>query len=139
MNNVLEKVFIPFARFAIFLIYFWFGLLKIIEVSPASPLVLSLMDRTMPFMEPASFLIYFGVFEVIVGILFLIPKLTRIACLILLVHMVTTIMPLFMLAETSWSGTLIPTLEGQYIIKNILIIALAIGIYTDRYSKKNLI
>ena len=42
--------------------------------------------------------------------------------------MTTTILPLFLLTTVTWSGFMVPTLEGQYIIKNILIIAAAIGI-----------
>jgi hypothetical protein len=42
--------------------------------------------------------------------------------------MITTFMPLFLLTEETWSGFLIPTLEGQYIIKNLVVIAAAMGI-----------
>jgi len=37
-------------------------------------------------------------------------------------------MPLILLPQVTWSGILVPTLEGQYIIKNLAIIAAAIGI-----------
>ena len=46
----------------------------------------------------------------------------------LLLHMIMTFMPLFMLPEVTWSAFLVPTLEGQYIIKNLVIISGAIGI-----------
>jgi uncharacterized membrane protein YkgB len=42
--------------------------------------------------------------------------------------MVTTFMPLVLLTTETWTGFLVPTLEGQYIIKNLVIIAAAIGI-----------
>ena len=42
--------------------------------------------------------------------------------------MIMTFMPLFMLPEVTWSAFLVPTLEGQYIIKNLVIISGAIGI-----------
>jgi len=45
--------------------------------------------------------------------------------------MLMTFLPLFILPEVTWSGFLVPTLEGQYIIKNIVIIATAIGIVTN--------
>jgi hypothetical protein len=39
-----------------------------------------------------------------------------------------TFMPLFIIPDATWSGFLVPTLEGQYIIKNLVVIATAIGI-----------
>jgi uncharacterized membrane protein YkgB len=36
--------------------------------------------------------------------------------------------PLLLVPEYSWEGFLTPTLEGQYIIKNAVVIAVAIGI-----------
>lgn len=36
-------------------------------------------------------------------------------------------MPPFIIPATTWSGFLVPTLEGQYFIKNILIIAAGLG------------
>ncbi len=120
-----NKIYSPFSRVAIFLVYFWFGLLKVLSLSPASPLVLALLSITMPFIPPDTFLIWFGVFEVIIGITFLIPRLERLAILLLVIHLVTTVMPLFVMKSYVWTSMLVPTLEGQYIIKNILIIALA--------------
>jgi uncharacterized membrane protein YkgB len=75
-----------------------------------------------------SFLILFGVFECLIGILFLIRGAERIVIPLLFIHMITTFGPLFLLPQETWSGFLVPTLEGQYIIKNLVIIAAAIGI-----------
>jgi len=58
----------------------------------------------------------------------LIPKMARIAVVILLIHMAMTLLPLVLLPDISWSGLLIPTLEGQYIIKNVALIALGLGV-----------
>ena len=129
--NYMRGIFLPFARFAIFLIFFWFGMLKVIGASPASPMVVSLLKVTMPFISPDIFLVGFGIFEMLIGISFIVPHLERVAIALLLAHMVTTTMPLFMLESMAWQGTFVPTLEGQYIIKNILFIALAIGIATQ--------
>lgn len=120
--------FVPFAKFALFLVYFWFGALKVIGASPASPLVLALLNLTMPFIAPETFLILFGLFEMLIGILFILPRMERPAIILIVLHLLTTIMPLFLLPSFVWTGFLIPTMEGQYIIKNVLIIALALTI-----------
>ena len=49
----MRRVGVPFARFALFITYFWFGILKVIGTSPATPLVQSLLDVTMPLL-PAN-------------------------------------------------------------------------------------
>ena len=117
---------IPLARFAIFLVYFWFGFLKIVGFSPATPLVQSLFEKTLGFMPFSTFYICFAVFEVAIGVMFLIRDFERPAIIMLGLHMITTAMPLVLLPNITWQAFLVPTLEGQYIIKNILIIALAV-------------
>lgn len=118
----------PFARFALFTVFFWFGILKVLIVSPANPLVDSLLHATLPFISFGQFIVLFGWYEMAIGVTFLIPRLERLAIALLAVHMTTTLMPLVLLREMTWQGFLVPTLEGQYIIKNLVIIALAMGI-----------
>lgn len=118
----------PVARFALFVVFFWFGILKIIGTSPANPMVADLLHATMPFMGWDAFIVLFSIYEMLIGIAFLIPKFERVAIALLLPHMVMTSLPLFFLPAMTWQGFLTPTLEGQYIIKNLVIIATAIGI-----------
>lgn len=123
-----KRSFEPMARIGLFIVFFWFGALKVLGLSPASGIVEELLRTTIPFMEPALFIVLFGVFECLIGVLFLIKGLERVVLPLLLVHMITTLGPLVFLPEISWSGFLTPTLEGQYIIKNVVIVAAAIGI-----------
>ncbi len=124
-----EKIFPILSRLSIFLVYFWFGILKVVNASPASPLVIELMRATLPsYITPESFLIFFGYFEMLIGLAFLIPGLERWAIGLLIPHMIMTALPLILLPTVAWTSFLVPTLEGQYIIKNLVIIALASGI-----------
>lgn len=123
-----RRVSIPVARFGLFVVFFWFGLLKVIGLSPASGLVQRLFEHSIPFISFHSFIILFGLFECLIGILFLIRGAERIVIPLLFIHMITTFGPLFLLPQETWSGFLTPTLEGQYIIKNLVIIAAGIGI-----------
>lgn len=132
MALLTQRNFLILARFALFLVYSWFGILKVFDDSPATPLVQALFDQTLaPFLSFSAFSITFGLFEVIIGLLLLFPRLTRLALILLIIHMATVISPLLILPEYVWSGWFVPTLEGQYIVKNILIIALAFGLATD--------
>jgi uncharacterized membrane protein YphA (DoxX/SURF4 family) len=121
----------PTARIALFIIFFWFGILKLLGASPAEPLVQDLFTRTIPFIPFNTFYVLFSLYECLIGVLFLIPKATRVVIALLVLHMVTTFLPLVLLPSVAWSGWFVPTLEGQYILKNLAIIALAIGIAAD--------
>lgn len=122
----LNKLSGPLARLSIFIVFFWFGALKLFDLSPANPLVSELLEKTLPFITFPQFIIWFALFEMAIGIAFLIPHFERLAIAMLAVHMVTTIMPLILLPSVTWTAPWVPTLEGQYIIKNVVIIALAV-------------
>jgi len=120
------------SQFAIFIIYFWFGAIKVFsEQGAANPLVVALLSKTMPWFSPDYFLICFGLFEMIIGVVFITPKMERIAICLLAVHLFTTVLPLFVLPIFTWKSLFVPTLEGQYIIKNLLLVALAINIWAN--------
>ena|SRR3989338_10842575 len=131
MQNFAQKINIRLARFAIFVVYFWFGALKVFTESPANPLVSALLDKTLPGVPFEIFIIFFGIFEMVIGILFLIPKAEKLAILLFCVHFVMIIMPLLILPQTTWQGFLTPTLEGQYIIKNILLLSVVVSIWAN--------
>ena len=116
------------ARFGLFVVFFWFGILKVVGLSPASPLVQALFERTIHFMPFNVFLVVFGLFEMLIGILFVIRGAERVVLPLLAIHMITTFMPLVLVTGATWQRAFVPTLEGQYIIKNLVLIACAMGI-----------
>src|SRR5215472_144797 len=67
----------PFARLALFVVYFWFGVLKMVGVSPAGPLVTALWSKTIPFIPLPTFMVLFSAYEMLIGVLFLIPRMER--------------------------------------------------------------
>jgi len=123
-----QRAYVPVARLAFFVIFFYFGLLKLIGASPASPLAAALTERTigMQYFD-ASFYIL-AIVECLIGILFLIPKATRMVIFLLFIHLVVVCSPLILAPDHVWSGWFVPNLEGQYIIKNIALVAIAVGI-----------
>lgn len=128
-------VYIPFARCSFFLVYFWFGILKILDTSAANPLVAALLEKTLPFVTFQQFIVYFALFEMLIGVLFLIPRLTRLVYVLFILHMGMTMMPLVLLPAYAWQGFLTPTLEGQYMLKNLILIALASAILVSTQKK----
>lgn len=119
-----------FARAALFIVYAWFGALKLFDASPANPLVASLLEKTLPFISFGQFIILLGVFEIVIGALFLLPRLKRVTAVLFGVHMVMTTAPLILLPALAWQSWFVPSLEGQYMIKNIVLLALALTVLT---------
>ena len=114
-------------RIPIFIIFFWFGFLKIVDLSPAQELVQDTV-YWMPFLSAEMWTYVIGFWEVLIGVFFLFKKTTLIAMLLLLIQMSGTFLPLVILPEITFqdSNPFLPTLEGQYIIKNIIIITAAL-------------
>ena len=116
------------ARVSIFIVFFWFGILKVIGTSPANELVAMLQAQTLPFFGTAQFIGFLGGLEIVIAFLILVPRWERLSIGLLLIHMATTFLPLVFLPSVTWSGFLTPTLEGQYILKNLIIVAMAMAI-----------
>lgn len=117
-------------RIALFIVFFWFGLLKILQISPAEQLVTNLHQATIAKLMPIGiFLIALGLAECLIGIIWLFPKLTKWAFWIFVFHMFTTFLPLLFLPNDTWQNTLVLTLTGQYIIKNVVLVASAFTIF----------
>ncbi len=123
-----RRTFIPFARFSLFLIFFWFGLIKLIGLSAASPLAQALTAQTVGLQYFDLLFYVLAAVECIIGILFLVPKATRVVIPLLLFHMLIVCSPLVLTPQYTWQQFGVPTLEGQYIIKNAVVVAAAIGI-----------
>lgn len=125
--SLMDRIGIPFLRFAIGVIFIWFGALKTVgELSPAYDLVAA----TVYWLTPEIIVPLLGLWEIAIGLAFLFTPLTRIAILLLALQMPGTFLPLVLLPEVCF--TIIPfglTIEGQYIVKNLVIIgsALVIG------------
>jgi uncharacterized membrane protein YkgB len=113
-----------YLRLSLAIIFIWFGFLKIINFSPAGQLV----AKTVYWVDPSWFVPFLGVWEVLIGLCFLYRPLVRVALLLLFPQMVGTFLPLILLPEVTFqmSNPLLLTMEGQYIIKNLLIITAAI-------------
>lgn len=123
-----KKWFMPIARVAFFIIFFYFGMLKIFGLSPATPLAIALTDRTVGLEYFDLLYMFLAVLECIIGLLFLVPQATRIVIPLLFAHLAVVCSPLLLIPDQIWLRPFVPDLEGQYIIKNVALVAIAIGI-----------
>lgn len=130
--------FIWLNRIALFVVFFWFGLLKIIGLSPAKDIVTHLHHQTIePFISASHFIPLLGLIECLIGVLWLVPKLTKLTFVIFCLQMFTTFLPLILLPSETWQTDFALTLAGQYIIKNVVLIASAYTVYQVRNNAKN--
>lgn len=118
----------PVARISIFLIFFWFGFIKLLGLSPASPMAEALTANTVGMQYFDVLFTVLAILECVIGVLFLFPRMTRVVIPLLLFHMLIVCSPLVLVSSYTWTSFLVPTLEGQYIIKNAVVVAVAIGI-----------
>ena len=121
---------VPMLRLALAVIFVWFGLLKPLGLSPAAPLVLA-TTADLPVFTPETWMVLIGWWEVGIGLTFLHPRTVRIAIALLGLQMIGTFLPLVLLPGVTFQPEHMPyglTMEGQYIVKNLLIIAAALVI-----------
>lgn len=119
---------VPALRYALAVIFILFGVLKPLGLSPAAPLVRETV-AFLPLGTPDTWVAVIGWWEVAIGVCFLWRGTIRVAIALLAAQMVGTFMPLVLLPEATFQPgryPWAPTMEGQYIIKNLLIIAAAL-------------
>ena len=113
-------------RYSLAMIFIWFGLLKPLGISPAQELV---ENTVYWFDDKATFVNFLGWWEVVIGFTMCVRPLIRISIFLLFLQIPGTFLPLVLLPEVCFTD--FPyglTLEGQYIVKNLIIISSALVI-----------
>lgn len=116
-------------RLAVGIVYVWFGALKLFPgYSPAEPLI----RAAYAFLPPDLlnlFVAFIGVFEVVIGVLFIYGKLPRLTTLLMLMQMGGAMSPLVLAPSVVWQQfPLVWTLEGQYIFKDVILVVVGLAI-----------
>jgi uncharacterized membrane protein YkgB len=120
---------VTLARLALGLVFLWFGAIKLVPGwSPAAELAGRTIERlTLGVVTPGVGVPILAAWESLIGVGLLTGRFLRLTLLLLFVQMPGTMMPLFLFpAETFIAFPYAPTLEGQYIIKNVVLISAAI-------------
>ena len=115
----------PILRLAVAIVFIWFGALKVLDISPAAELVAATV-----YLIPADlFIPILGVWEMLIGVSLLYRPFIRMGILLLFFQLPGTFLPLVLFPEvvfTEYPWAL--TVEGQYIVKNLVIIGAALVI-----------
>lgn len=122
---------ILFLRVSLGIIFLWFGALKFFpNLSSAEDLAIHTIEKiTFNYISGNSSILLLAIWECLIGIGLIIGKFMRLTLLLLFLQMLGTIMPIFIFPHKTFIHIpYAPTLEGQYIIKNLVIIAAAIAL-----------
>ncbi len=117
---------ITLLRISMGVVFFWFGTVKLIPgLSPAE----SLVRATITFFPMDIFLPVLAIWEMLIGLGFMTGKFMRLTILLLFLQMPGTLSPIILRPDLVWAH--FPyglTLEGQYIVKNLVLISAALVI-----------
>ena len=152
MNNKLNKIDnyiisfmkdygILFLRISIGIVFIWFGVLKFFpNLSPAQGIATETINKlTFGLIQNNVALIILAILETIIGIGLVSGKYLRVTLFLLFTQMLGTLTPLVLFPiETFKLFPIIPTLEGQYIIKNLILISAGLVVGTTVRKSGNI-
>jgi putative oxidoreductase len=122
-------------RVSLGIVFVWFGLLKVMGVSPVSDLA----SQVVYWLPSELFVSLLGIWEMAIGICLLLGKALRVILSLMFLQLAGTFLVLIMRPEAAFQGgnPLLLTTEGEFVIKNLVLIAagLAVG-GTVRYGCK---
>jgi putative oxidoreductase len=110
-------------RWALGLVFVWFGVLKVVGLTPVAKLVAD----TMAFVPvPSSILVpALGIFEIVVGIALVTGRFLRPILAAMVVHLAGTFLVLVVQPQVAFQNgnPLLLTTEGEFVVKNLVLIA----------------
>lgn len=124
----IDKHGIDALRISVGIVFLWFGVLKFFsDASPAEQIAGDTLSLVTLHLFPEKILMpLLAILECVIGIGLLFRKAVRYVIPLFYFQMAGAILPLVLFPDKCWSGLLVPTLLGQYIIKNCVLISAAI-------------
>lgn len=114
----IEDRFIAALRLSIALIFLWFGLLKVFELSPVAEIV----GGTFPFLADGIGNTILGIGETTIGLLLFLNRWPSVIHTILVLHLCGTFLTLIMSPDLMFDPFFpILTLAGEFVIKNAIL------------------
>ncbi|HEX8562170.1 MAG TPA: DoxX family membrane protein [Flavobacterium sp.] len=124
----IERKGMDVLRISVGIVFLWFGFLKFFgSTSPAEEIASrTIATITFDLMQPQISMPFLAVLECVIGIGLLTKMYMKYIILVLYFQMAGTVLPLFIFLDETWNAPFVPTLLGQYIIKNCVLISAAI-------------
>ncbi len=131
LTSWMARYGITLLRVSLGIVFFWFGVLKFVPgLSPAQDLATRTISVLTFGLIPAQVsILILAAWECLIGLGLILGAFMRATLLLLWLQMLGTITPIFFFPQEVFTHIpYAPTLEGQYIIKNIVIISAGIVI-----------
>ena len=128
ITSVLARIGVPAVRIGLGIVFLWFGVLKFFpNASPAEDLAARTIEQlSFGVVQAGVALPILATWECLIGLGLLSGRFLRATLFLLAIQMVGTVTPLVLFpGETFTQVPWAPTLEGQYIIKNVVLIGAA--------------
>jgi putative oxidoreductase len=142
LHAVLVRHGITALRITVGMVFLGFGLLKFFPgVSPAENLAITTVDRLTFGLVPGEVgLVAIATLECFIGISLLANRWMRLAVWLLAVQLVGVLAPIVLLTGRLFSGPHhAPTLEGQYVLKDIILVAAGLVIAAGTFRGGRLV
>ena len=111
-------------RRAIGALFAWFGLNKLLGFKSAT----SIIAETVYLGTPETSARLLGLWELAIGLCLVIYPLARVGLGLLAIRLPGTLLALIVKADVCWDEPFVPTIQGQYLIKDVVLITAAIVI-----------
>ncbi|WP_223826718.1 hypothetical protein [Flagellimonas sp. S3867] len=142
IENIKEKVRPNLLAISIGVVYLWFGSLKFFpSLSPAEGLAKNTIhELTFGFLPDSLSIVLLAIMEVGIGICLLLNIWRKQTIIVALFHMALTFAPLVLFPYESFQEPpLVPTLLGQYIGKNFIIVAALLSLMQKQSMSTSII
>jgi len=142
MNNQLNQSFqkkLALLTISIGLLYFYFGMLKFFpNLSPAEEIgSVTACKLCFGLLNEELCLLSLAFLEVMIGVFLIARKHLKFVIVIAISHLVMTFSPFIFFPDQIFTESIVtPSLLGQYIYKNIIIICALIVIYPGKENKQ---
>ena len=113
-------------RLTLGIVFFWFGVLKFFPgLSPAQDLAIRTISvLSFELIPPSTSILILAIWECLIGIGLISGRFLRATLLLLFVQMIGTATPIILFPQEVFTAIpYAPTLEGQYIIKNLVLVS----------------
>lgn len=138
--DFMQQYGILLLRISVGIVFFWFGFIKFFpNVSPAQGIATGTIDLLTFGLIPGNVsILILAAWETIIGIGLIFGKYLRVILFLLFAQMLGTLTPLILFPnETFTVFPIVPTLEGQYIIKNLIIISAGLVVGATVRNRNN--
>jgi len=124
--NSLRALSVPLLRGSLGVVFVWFGALKVAGATPVADLV----ARTVPWLDPSTFVLALGVVEVVLGVALVAGRRLRWVALLVVLHLCGTFLTLVTQPTVAFrtGNPLLLTMTGEFVVKNLVLITAALAV-----------